>query len=140
MSDEHRSASEALTLGRRGWERFNAGDLDGLWELVHPDIVMATDPRWPGGGEYRGLEAYKRFMAQFTEAFASVRFEEEREPETVGEWALFRGRWIGPGATSGIETPSPWFTVAVRVHDARIGEMRFFFLDEEARDYVRPQA
>ena len=131
---------EGLEVGRRIWDAFNAGEMDAFWELVHPDCVMATDARWPGGGEYNGREAYRRFLEQFMEAFAEVRFAEDREPEHVGDWTLFHGCWVGSGASTGIESASPAFTVAILARDGTIREARFFFVEDEAREFVASRA
>jgi hypothetical protein len=95
---------------------------------------MVTDPRWPGGGEFRGQVAFRRFMDQFLEAFAGIRFQEEREPEVLADAALFNGRWIGMGVSSRIETASVPFWVLHRSRNGLITESRFFFDEAEARE------
>lgn len=98
---------------------------------------MVTDRDWPGGGEYRGREEFKRFMQQFMEAFATIRFEQVTEPEIVGSTPVFRGHWTGAGMTSGIEASSVDFSVVFWSRDGLITEIRFFFHDAEAREYAR---
>jgi len=100
--------------------------------------VLATDPRWPGGGEFRGKAEFRRFMGQFLEAFAGIRFKEEREPEVLGDAALFRGRWVGEGASSGIETASVPFWVIYRSRNGLITESRFYFSESAAREAASP--
>lgn len=98
---------------------------------------MVTDPAWPGGGEYRGVEAFRRFMSQFLEPFESIRFAPERAPEPVGATtALFHGAWVGRGAASGIEAATPGFWVVFEVAGERVREMRFFFRERAAREFV----
>ena len=96
--------------------------------------MIATDPRWPGGGEFHGTESYRRFMDQFLEAFAGVRFKPESEPEVQSDAVIYHGRWHGLGAASGIETSSVPFWVVFRARDGLIGEARFFFEEERARE------
>ena len=109
-----------------------------LWDLVDPDVVLVTDPSWPGGGEFRGSEQYQWFMTQFLEAFEGIRFQPESEPEAIGEAALFHGRWVGLGAASGAETTSMPFWVAVRSSQGRVTEAGFFFDEEKAREALSP--
>jgi hypothetical protein len=132
--------NDALEIARRGFERFNAGDWEGFLETAHPAIVMTTDPIWPGGGRYVGVDAFERFLSQFLEAFSSVRWQDERKPEAIGEFALFRGRWVGAGASTGIETESPPFSVVFGARAGKTVEARFFFDDREARAYLASSA
>lgn len=125
---------DALRLARESFRRFNAGDLEGFWAMPYADdLVVATDPSWPGGGEFHGIDEFRRFIGQFLEAFDEIRFEEDAEPEIVGDAAIFHGRWIGLGATSGIETASPAFFVVFRAVAGRTTEVLFFFSGEAAR-------
>jgi hypothetical protein len=101
--------------------------------MADPDILLATDPSWPDGGEFRGIEEYERFMGQFLEAFEGIQFKEESAPEAIGGVALFHGRWVGLGAASGIETASAPFWVLVKARAGKIAEARFYFDEEAAR-------
>jgi len=98
--------------------------------------VVATDARWPGGGEFRGAGEFRRFMSQFFEAFDWVRFEQTREPEMIGDWLHYRGRWVGVGHASQIETASPEFSQISVWEDGLITESRFFFSEREAREHA----
>jgi ketosteroid isomerase-like protein len=124
-------------LGRRILAGFNAGDQTLFLESLDPDCVLATDPRWPGGGEFHGVAEIQRFTSQFLEAFAGVRFEETHQAETIGDWGHFRGRWVGQGLASQIETASFEFSMIVRLVDGRIAEARYFFDTDEAREFAR---
>ena len=99
---------------------------------------MVTDPRWPGGGEFSGKAAFRRFMGQFLEAFDRIRFKEERDPEVIGDAVLFQGRWVGLGVSSRIETASVPFWVVHRSRSGLITESRFFFNEAEAREEASP--
>jgi SnoaL-like domain len=104
--------------------------------LFAPDVAVTTETTWPGGGTFEGREAFRRFAAQFREAFGAVAFEETAEPESLGEWALFQGRWAGSGRASGIETTTRPFNVAVSSREGLITVMRFFWDEREARAYI----
>jgi ketosteroid isomerase-like protein len=130
-------SSDPVAAGRRIWTAFNAGDLEAVWALTHPEVVVATDPRWPDGGVHRGIEEFQAFMGRFLEAFEDVRFEELEDPERIGNWGLLRGKWVVHGAASGIESDSLHFSVLFRVRDGLIIESRFFFDDDEALEHAR---
>ncbi len=137
MTAEGRSeALEALALGRRNFELFNAGDMDGFWSLQHPECLMVTDPAWLGGGEYRGKRAYRLFISQFLEAFAEIRWVEDDEPELIGSRALFRGHWAAVGASSGIESATPAFCVVFGARDGMVAEVVFSFSRRDARRFA----
>lgn len=126
-----------MALAERVFACFNAGEMDAFWELVHPDVVMATDRSWPGGGEYRGAAAFRRFMQQFLEAFQDVRFEQEEPPRDFGRRALLRGRWVGSGAASHIEAASPSFSVVLEARDGLVSGAWFFFDAARAEERAR---
>jgi SnoaL-like domain len=113
--------------------------MERFWGLAAPDIVMATDRRWPGGGEFHGREEFERFLGQFTEAFSDVHYENTQAPAAHGaDVALFTGKWVGQGAASGIETISFEFSMVMRLnHDGLMAESRFFFDAEAAKEYAR---
>ena len=125
--------NESLTIGEESLRRFNAGDLDGFWTLIHPDCVLVTDPAWPGGGRFEGREAYRTFMAQFLEAFDGIQLETMGEPQEVGDVALFRARWVGSGVSSGIETVSAEFSIVMVARDGMVAQLHFSFSDSYAQ-------
>ncbi len=137
MSDAHGDATNAaLELGWSGFNAFNSGRMDDFWGLMHPEVVMVTDPLWPGGGTYEGIDGFKRFLEQFVEAFSEVHWEQVREPEVIRDLALFRGRWVGSGASTGIEAASVEFSVVFAARDGRVDLVRFSFDDDEARGFA----
>ena len=137
MSDDARGATnEALELALRAFDRFNAGDMEAFFALQHPEIVLVPAALWPERGTFVGIEAFKRFLEQFMEAFSTVRFEFARDPEAIGHLALFRGHWSGQGATTGIATDSVDFSVVFSAREGLIDESRFFVDDPEARAFI----
>ena len=128
--------SGSVELGRRAFAALSAGDLSAIDSLFDDDAAVTTETTWPGGGRFEGRDDVRRFLAQFLEGFGRVAFEESAEPEDLGEWALFHGRWIGSGRASGIETTTREFHVAVLARESLIKEIRFFWDERGARAYV----
>jgi len=101
-------------------------DMERFWATIDPDCVLRTDPTWPGGGEFRGTEAVAGFLEEFLSAFADIHFEEDAEPVETAGGVVLRGRWVGSGAASGIETESLHVTVEISAGD-RLTELNFRF-------------
>ena len=57
-------SAENVELARKAWERWIAGDVDGLFELFHPDITWDTTTfdGWPEAQVYRGQGEVRRFL------------------------------------------------------------------------------
>jgi ketosteroid isomerase-like protein len=51
--------SEALAIVEKAWDRWVAGDLDGLLEYFNPDGVLITSGRSQVSGEARGHDAIR---------------------------------------------------------------------------------
>lgn len=101
-------------------------DMERFWATIAPDCVLRTDPTWPGGGEFRGTEAIAGFVEEFLSAFGDIHFEEDAEPVETDRGIAMRGRWIGSGAASGIETQSFHVTVDIAATD-RLKALDFRF-------------
>ena len=121
---------EALfdAFNRRDWERF--------YSLFTPDFVVATDPAWPGGGEYQGREEFGRFMAQFLEPWDELRYEAVEEPFEVNGHLIQRGSWVGRGRATGIPA-SLEFSVVTTVSEKRIARGDFFLSERDAIEFAR---
>ena len=132
--------SADLEIARFALDKFSAGELAEFWALIAPDCVLRTDPAWPGGGEYSGTAEMKRFIGQFLEAFGAVRFDYEGQPEEVNGRVLLHGRWVGSGASTGIEAETSPVSVVIAVFDGLVSRFDFFFSDEEARHFAASDA
>ena len=108
----------------------NAGDLDGLRQLLHPEIAMWGPTGWPESGPMVGPDAVVRQFERIGEDF------EERHSEIVeltraGEWVVGGLLWHTRGRGSGIEsTAELWF--AHRFREGRIVEIRWFWERDDA--------
>jgi ketosteroid isomerase-like protein len=63
------SPEERVELVRRGYEAYNAGDLDALLDLFDPDIEVWASPDMLNSGSYRGHEGFLRWISQWNEAW-----------------------------------------------------------------------
>jgi ketosteroid isomerase-like protein len=97
---------------RRGIAMFNDGDLDGLFELLHPDIEL-TPGIGPllGVATIRGKEAVRRFWeVEMPEALADFRVE-LLSVEAVGDAVLVEARYSARGPGSGVNIEQAFTTI-----------------------------
>jgi hypothetical protein len=119
----------------RSVELFNE-DREAWHESLHPDFVMATDPGWPDGGEFRGREEALGFVRKFVEAWSEVVLKLESFEELGVDGVLTRARWITQGSASGIASEIA-FSIAWRVDaHCKVTECRFFFGYGKARELL----
>jgi ketosteroid isomerase-like protein len=109
---------EAADVVRSVFERFNAGDLDGVMELLDPEVEFNELPMIPGSGTYRGREGVRRWAETVVEPFETLQFVFEDADER-GEWIAVRTFIDGRGRGSGAEVQMRMTTVW-RVRDGAI--------------------
>ena len=54
---------------RAAFEAWNAGDMDALRDLLHPDVIMRMPEGWPEPGPYMGRDAVMREWRQLRETW-----------------------------------------------------------------------
>jgi ketosteroid isomerase-like protein len=125
--------SEApLDVARRGYERWAAGDFDGLLELTTPDfefvpaIAAAVE-----GGSVKGHDAVRRFWSDLDETWETFRISADDLREANGR-VLGIGRLTAKGRSSELELDQPIYTVLWFQAD-RIARMQSFLEETAAR-------
>jgi hypothetical protein len=112
-------------------EALNTRDLDGMFSLLTTDILLRTDPGWPGGGEFHGREEITRFAMDFIDPWDDVRYETAEEAASVGGRLVKRGRWSATGHASGIHGTIE-FTSVLSFDGPLITRMSVFLDHDEA--------
>jgi uncharacterized protein len=121
---------EDLATVKAAYDAFGRGDMDALYELLHPDIEWRTTPEVPFLGTYRGLHEFLRGMNEWTESFDEITTEIE-EFIDAGEHVLVFHRMHGRGRDSGAEVDlAIWQVVSVR--DGKLVRMHDFMDREDA--------
>ena len=115
---------------QRATDRFNAGDLAGFADLLHPEATIDPDPSWPEQGPFEGREAVMGFVGEWIADWERVRLEVDGM-EQRGEWVVSRCRWLTEGKASGAATVVA-FTFLTLARDGRIAAIRAFFDHDEA--------
>lgn len=98
---------EKVEVVSRAYERYNRTTTDDLntWlaEFFDPEIELHDAPVFPGAAMYRGLDAVRRHVEDYFEAWAESRIEIE-EIGSVGDRVVARIRYDGVGLQSGTRT------------------------------------
>lgn len=119
-----------LDVARRGYERWAAGDFDGMLELTTPDfefvpaIAAAVE-----GGSIKGHDAFRSFFAHLDETWETFRISADDLREAGGR-VIGTGRLTAKGRGSELELDQPIYTVLWFQGD-RIARMQSF-LEESA--------
>jgi ketosteroid isomerase-like protein len=90
---------------RAGIEAFNRGDTEGLVAMAHPDLQLVPIRSLLEGGEYRGHEGIRRYMADMEGDWADRRIEID-EIRELPEGVLVLGELTATGR-SGTEVHLP---------------------------------
>jgi ketosteroid isomerase-like protein len=71
-------SQENVELVRGGFEAWNAGDMNVLRDLFHPDAVLRMPEGWPEPGPYVGREAIMRQFDQMRETWDADAWSQRR--------------------------------------------------------------
>jgi ketosteroid isomerase-like protein len=102
--------AQAAEIVRHGYERLNAGDVEGFLELCDPEIELHDVPEIPGSAVYRGHEGIKSWWTTVTESMEELRFEFVEVAEG-DEMIAVVTRAVGRGRGSGAEVDWTFTTV-----------------------------
>src|SRR5437764_13584885 len=62
-------SQENVEVVRAAFDAWNAGDMDALRQLYHPDAIVRSPEGWPEPGPFVGREAVMREFEQLREAW-----------------------------------------------------------------------
>jgi ketosteroid isomerase-like protein len=92
-------ASEHVERLRRGYEAYDEGGPEAIYELLVPDIVVSDRASSPDRAVYQGLEGLRQLFEQTMEAFAEMELEPEEYIEEGNKVAVvLRQRVKGRGS------------------------------------------
>jgi ketosteroid isomerase-like protein len=116
-------ASRKLELVRRGFELFNAGDLDTLFaEVFHPDVDYSGDPEVSALAgfpvEAHGIAGVRAVWEAFFAMFDEVHLSEVELTSGDGGTVFGRAHMIARGGASTVPIDAP-FHFAWELRDGR---------------------
>jgi ketosteroid isomerase-like protein len=87
---------------RRSIEAYNAGDVDGLLTMAHPDIEWEVAPEHPAATTHRGFEAVRAYHEDWRNTLQDLRIELRSVAER-GDVVVSVCRLRGKGGESGAD-------------------------------------
>ena len=90
-------SQENIDIVRRGFDAWNAGDMDYIRDLYDPNIVLQTVPDWPEPGPHVGRQAVIRFFVAARGSLDSDSVEPNTDFIAVADHVLVRHTWHGHG-------------------------------------------
>jgi ketosteroid isomerase-like protein len=105
-------SQENVEIVRASAEAWNAGNMDAVRELYHPDAILRAPEGWPEPGPFVGRDAVMRQFEQLRATWDADAVEPIGDPADAGERVAVRFIWrgVGRGPESAIEL-SLLFTV-----------------------------
>jgi ketosteroid isomerase-like protein len=128
-------ADSVLDLARRGFDAYNAGDIEAVLELVADDMVAVVPSELPNEGVYRGPEGFRKMMVSWREAWDEFRIE-PIELIQQDDFVIVPLRQFGRGRGSGIEVEME-LTQLMQVRDGRLVQWRLFRQTADALAHAR---
>jgi ketosteroid isomerase-like protein len=92
-----------IELARAGFEAFNRGDVDGVLELLHPDVEVHSVAEVGEEGTYYGHQGYIEWTGIWLDAWSEFRIELLEIEDVDDENVLVHSRQWGRGKGSGVE-------------------------------------
>ena len=126
--------SDDVEILRRSFEAWNAGDLETLIGMLHPEFEFVPLRSQLDGGAYRGPESMHQFAADTAEEWEYLRIVSD-EFQEAGEAILMLGRFNARTRGSGMEIEFPCGWVA-RMTDGKVRYLRTYSDAQEAREAV----
>jgi len=104
--------------------KWNAGEVDSVFELYTEDAEIRTGPHWPEQSTYRGREAIRESSAEWASMWDNLQIEVDSLDE-YGDKMVVTGAWRMRGAASGIDGSMPIFIVFT-FRDGKIAALEWF--------------
>jgi hypothetical protein len=122
-------SQENVEVVRRGFEAWNAGNMDVLRELYDPDVIVRAIEGWPEPGPYVGRDAVIRQWTQQRDAFDVDALEVVGDYVDVGDRVAVRVIWRGAGVGPDADIE---LTALFTVRKGMIFATEFFWNHSEA--------
>jgi len=130
------SPEERVEHARAIHAAFERGDLEGLLDLLDPEVEVYSPPELANAGTFRGREGYLQWSREWFDAWEEF-VVEAKSIEAVGEHhVLTTVTQRGKGKGSGIEIGMDAFYLG-EVHDGRATRFHLYPSREQALEAAR---
>jgi ketosteroid isomerase-like protein len=117
-------------MARRGVEAYNRGDIDALIDLSDPEVSMVPVRSLLEGGEYRGHDGIRRFLADMDEDWERREIVVDEISE-VADGVLVLGTFRAVGRSGNeVSQPVAWHT---RYREGKLLSLVAYTSQESAR-------
>ena len=126
-------SQENVEIVQAGFEAWNAGDVDAVREMAHPDVIVRYPEGWPEPGPFVGREAVTRQFERTREAWDADTMEPTSDFLHAADRVVVRFTWhgVGHGPESNIEVTGVW-----TVRKGRVFGIELFWDHTEALETV----
>jgi ketosteroid isomerase-like protein len=97
------SPEDRIELLRRGFEAWDAGDIEAVLELLDPDVEVVAADGFINAGTHRGHDGFLRWAQQWFEAWEDFQQTPEAVVAVGDRHAVARFHQVGRGRGSGVE-------------------------------------
>jgi ketosteroid isomerase-like protein len=105
-------SQENVDYVRRALEAFNRRDIEGLVEMLDPEVDWQVPTEVPGASTYHGHDGVRRAVAEMLDTFAGLQADPERFID-AGDRVVVLYYWRGSGSASGVPVDALDVQVAV---------------------------
>jgi ketosteroid isomerase-like protein len=122
-------SQENVEVARAYFEAWNAGDMDALREVYHPDLIVRAPEGWPEPGPFVGREAVISQAGRMREPWDADAMETIGEFIDAGDRIVVRFVWHTEGRGPGSEVE---MATTITVRRGKIFNQEFFWDHAEA--------
>jgi ketosteroid isomerase-like protein len=124
-------SQENVEIVRSGFDAWNAGNMDGLREVLDPGIIWRPPEGWPEPGPFVGREAVMRWFEQLREAYDTYVTDLIGAPIEAADRVVVSQVWRGAGRGPEADIES---TGVFTVRKGRIISVKQFWDRRQALD------
>jgi ketosteroid isomerase-like protein len=117
---------------RAGYERWNEGDLAGLYDLFADDITYQNAPEWPGQRVYQGAATVTSFLEDEVAQIIELRPVTIVRTDRIGDEILIELHTRTHGALSGVEMEDLTVFHLAQVDDGKVTRVRVYLNEDQA--------
>jgi ketosteroid isomerase-like protein len=126
-------SQENVEIVRAAFDAWNAGDMDALRQLYHPDAIVRSPEGWPEPGPFVGREAVMREFEQLREAWETDAAEPLSDFIDAADRIVVRFVWRGAGRGPEADLE---LTQVNTVRDGKIFAIEYFWDHAEALEVL----
>ena len=112
-----------VELIQKAFAAFGTGGFEAMQPFLAPDFVWHTAQGWVEEADYRGIDAFRDFIADWADGFEGFAFE-ARDSRAIDDGVLVCIHVHGRGRDSGAEIDWDFGVVFSEFRDGKVGDAR----------------